>query len=63
MADERRPPENHLLAVLSDADWARLEPHLALIDMPLGVFSDLVDRVPAVRDGGRGFRRNRDRGQ
>jgi hypothetical protein len=37
MADERRPPENHLLAVLSEADWARLEPHPALIDMPLGL--------------------------
>jgi len=49
MADERRPPENHLLAVLSDADWARLEPHLALIDMPLGqVVYESGDRLDHV---------------
>ena len=49
MADERRPPENHLLAVLSDADWARVEPHLALIDMPLGqVVYESGDRLDHV---------------
>jgi CRP-like cAMP-binding protein len=49
MADERLPPENHLLAVLSDADWARLEPHLALIDMPLGqVVYESGDRLDHV---------------
>jgi CRP-like cAMP-binding protein len=36
MSDERHPNENHLLAVLPEAEWARLSPHLTLVDMPLG---------------------------
>ncbi|KAA1012613.1 Crp/Fnr family transcriptional regulator [Paraburkholderia panacisoli] len=36
MSDERHQNENHLLAVLPDAEWARLVPHLVLVDMPLG---------------------------
>jgi CRP-like cAMP-binding protein len=36
MSDERHPNENHLLAVLPEAEWARLSPHLVLVDMPLG---------------------------
>jgi CRP-like cAMP-binding protein len=36
MSDEHRGNENHLLAVLSEAEWARLSPHLTLVDMPLG---------------------------
>lgn len=30
------PRKNHLLAVLPDADWLRLQPHLECVDMPLG---------------------------
>jgi len=51
MADERRPSENHLLAVLSDADWARVQPQpqLTLIDMPLGqVVYESGDRLDHV---------------
>jgi CRP-like cAMP-binding protein len=36
MSDERHQNENHLLAVLPDAEWARLVPHVVLVDMPLG---------------------------
>jgi hypothetical protein len=45
MSAEHHPNENHLLAVLPEAEWARLSPHLMLVDMPLGQV--------AVRDGGR----------
>jgi CRP-like cAMP-binding protein len=30
------PKENHLLAVMPEADWARLAPHLTPVDLPLG---------------------------
>ncbi|WP_341318538.1 Crp/Fnr family transcriptional regulator [Paraburkholderia sp. IMGN_8] len=36
MPDEHHPNGNHLLAVLPEAEWARLSPHLVLVDMPLG---------------------------
>ena len=36
MQDLRSPPENHLLAALPSQDYARLQPHLELVPMPLG---------------------------
>jgi CRP-like cAMP-binding protein len=30
------PRQNHLLAALPDAEWARWQPHLELVNMPLG---------------------------
>ncbi|MFM0472093.1 Crp/Fnr family transcriptional regulator [Paraburkholderia strydomiana] len=33
---ERHLIGNHLLAVLPETEWARMAPHLALVDMPLG---------------------------
>ncbi|KAI3597200.1 cAMP-binding protein (plasmid) [Cupriavidus necator H850] len=30
------PKSNHLLAALPAADWERLAPHLALVELPLG---------------------------
>jgi CRP-like cAMP-binding protein len=36
MASAHNPSQNHLLAALPDADFARLAPHLELVDMPLG---------------------------
>jgi CRP-like cAMP-binding protein len=49
MSDEHRRNENHLLAVLSEAEWARLSPHLMLVDMPLGqVVYESGDRLDHV---------------
>jgi hypothetical protein len=35
MPNEQHRKENHLLAVLPDAEWDRLAPHLVLVKMPL----------------------------
>jgi hypothetical protein len=60
------PHQNHLLAALPASDYERLEPHLELIPMKLGevlyesgsrlpyvYFPYDLDRVAALRDGGR----------
>ncbi|MFM0415953.1 Crp/Fnr family transcriptional regulator [Paraburkholderia aromaticivorans] len=36
MADEHHRSENHLLAALPEAEWARVAPHVLKVDMPLG---------------------------
>ena len=36
MAAAPAPRENRLLDALPDAEWARWEPHLEAVDMPLG---------------------------
>jgi len=36
MPDVQDPKANQLLAVLPEAEWARLAPHLVEVDMPLG---------------------------
>jgi CRP-like cAMP-binding protein len=36
MLDERHQSGNHLLTVLPEGEWARVAPHLILVDMPLG---------------------------
>lgn len=36
MIDGHDPRENHLLAALPDAEWARVVAHLVPVDMPLG---------------------------
>ncbi|PXW28598.1 Crp/Fnr family transcriptional regulator [Paraburkholderia caballeronis] len=36
MAHEQHSSGNHLLAVLPEAEWIRISPHLVLVDMPLG---------------------------
>ena len=36
MADVQDPKANQLLAMLPEAEWARLAPHLVPVDMPLG---------------------------
>jgi CRP-like cAMP-binding protein len=36
MADEHHRSENHLLAALPKAEWARVAPHVVKVDMPLG---------------------------
>lgn len=36
MITPHSPQQNHLLAALPDADFARLQPHLQLVPMPLG---------------------------
>jgi len=49
MSEEHHPNENHLLAVLPEAEWARLSPHLMLVDMPLGqVVYESGDRLDHV---------------
>ncbi|MFP3558035.1 Crp/Fnr family transcriptional regulator [Paraburkholderia sp. SIMBA_049] len=35
MTNEHHPTGNHLLDVLPEAEWARLAPHLVLVNMPL----------------------------
>jgi CRP-like cAMP-binding protein len=36
MADKHHRSENHLLAALPEAEWARVAPHVVKVDMPLG---------------------------
>jgi len=36
MADDSLPKDNHLLAVLPEAEWQRWQPLLELVDLPLG---------------------------
>ena len=36
MSDEHHRNQNHLLAVLPEAEWARVASHLAFVDLPLG---------------------------
>ena len=36
MLQEHHQNRNHLLSVLPEAEWARVAPHLVLVDMPLG---------------------------
>jgi len=49
MPDERNFNENHLLAVLPEAERARMVPHLLLVDMPLGhVVYESGDRLDHV---------------
>ncbi|MGF6780176.1 Crp/Fnr family transcriptional regulator [Paraburkholderia sp. GAS334] len=46
MSYEYPQNENHLLSVLPAAEWARLAPHLVLVDMPLGrVIYESGDRL------------------
>ena len=49
MANECQAKDNHLLSVLPDIEWARLSPHLVLVDMPLGhVVYESGDRLDHV---------------
>jgi len=49
MATMSQPKDNHLLAVLPTAEWDRIGPHLALVDMPLGhVVYESGDRLDHV---------------
>src|ERR1700737_1423253 len=49
MANEHHPRDNHLLSVLPETEWARLSPHLMLVDMPLGqVVYESGDRLDHV---------------
>jgi CRP-like cAMP-binding protein len=44
-----QPKDNHLLAMLPEAEWERLAPHLVPVDMPLGqVVYESGDAVPHV---------------
>jgi CRP-like cAMP-binding protein len=36
MVQSADPRQNHLLAALPDAEWSRWQPHLELVNMPLG---------------------------
>ena len=49
MPKVHHPKENHLLSVLPEAEWKRIEPHLTLLDMPLGqVVYESGDRLDHV---------------
>jgi CRP-like cAMP-binding protein len=49
MSDEHHRNQNHLLAVLPEAEWARVAPHLAFVDLPLGqVVYESGDRLQHV---------------
>jgi CRP-like cAMP-binding protein len=37
VGDEHHPRQNHMLAALPDEDWSRVQPHLELTPMPLGL--------------------------
>jgi CRP-like cAMP-binding protein len=36
MPNVYQPKDNHLLAMLPEAEWERMAPHLVPVDMPLG---------------------------
>ena len=36
MPNAHQPKDNHLLAMLPEAEWERMAPHLVAVDMPLG---------------------------
>lgn len=36
MSNTNQPHDNHLLAVLPEAEWERIGPHMVEVDMPLG---------------------------
>ena len=49
MSTSKHPQENHLLSVLSQAEWKRIEPHLLRVDMSLGqVVYESGDRLAHV---------------
>jgi CRP-like cAMP-binding protein len=49
MSDEHHRNQNHLLAVLPEAEWARVASHLAFVDLPLGqVVYESGDRLQHV---------------
>jgi CRP-like cAMP-binding protein len=49
MSKFQHPRENHLLSVLPEAEWKRIEPHLLPVDMPLGhVVYESGDRLDHV---------------
>jgi CRP-like cAMP-binding protein len=49
MSKSHHPKENHLLSVLPEAEWKRIEPHLVPVDMPLGeVVYESGDRLDHV---------------
>jgi CRP-like cAMP-binding protein len=49
MTNAQDPKKNHLLAVVPEAEWLRLGPHLVRIDMPLGqVVYESGDRLDHV---------------
>jgi CRP-like cAMP-binding protein len=49
MSKSQHPKENHLLAVLSQTEWNRIEPHLLPVDMSLGeVVYESGDRLDHV---------------
>ncbi|MFL9990645.1 transcriptional regulator, Crp/Fnr family [Burkholderia sp. GAS332] len=49
MSKSHHPKENHLLSVLPEAEWKRIEPHLIPVDMPLGqVVYESGDRLDHV---------------
>ncbi|MGO4612320.1 Crp/Fnr family transcriptional regulator, partial [Variovorax sp. 2RAF20] len=46
MQKQENPKANHLLAVLPEAEWARLTPQLVPVDLPLGqVIYESGDRL------------------
>ena len=49
MSSINQPRDNHLLAVLPEAEWARIGPHVVQVDMPLGeVVYESGDRLDHV---------------
>ncbi|CAE6838611.1 hypothetical protein R70006_07000 [Paraburkholderia domus] len=49
MSSINQPHDNHLLAVLPEAEWARIGPHVVQVDMPLGqVVYESGDRLDHV---------------
>src|SRR6204780_4859074 len=49
MSNPQHPKQNHLLSVLPDAEWLRIEPHLVPVEMPLGqVVYESGDRLDHV---------------
>jgi CRP-like cAMP-binding protein len=49
MSKSHHPKENHLLSVLPEAEWKRVEPHLTPVEMPLGqVVYESGDRLDHV---------------
>jgi CRP-like cAMP-binding protein len=49
MSDIHQPQDNHLLAVLPEAEWARIGSHLVQLEMPLGqVVYESGDRLEHV---------------
>ncbi len=49
MSNPQHPRQNHLLSVLPEAEWLRIEPHLVPVEMPLGqVVYESGDRLDHV---------------